>query len=166
MLIKRANCGVGQFGWAIAWTIIALIVAGPFTGCGGSGLPGTQPIRGKVVYNGKPLSQGEVRYVPVDPQVGRQARGKLDKSGNFEMTTLKAGDGVLPGKYKVVIVALAPHPGEPGRTAPEPGEAPKPAPVIQRGSLVPERYTIPRATPFEETVDSSHPGYREFVLED
>jgi hypothetical protein len=166
MLIKRVFCDVRRLGRLIAWAIAALVVAVPLTGCGGSGLPGTVPIRGKVIYNDKPLSQGEVRYVPVDPQVGRQARGKLDKSGNFELTTLKAGDGVLPGKYKVVIVALAPHPGEPGRTAPEPGEAPKPLPVITRGSLVPERYTVPRATPFEETVDKNHPGYKEFVLED
>jgi hypothetical protein len=166
MLIKRASYDTCRLDRLIAAALVLLMIVGPLTGCGSSGLPGTVPIRGKVVYNGRPLSQGEVRYVPVDPQVGRQARGKLDKNGNFEMTTLKAGDGVLPGKYKVVIVALAPHPGEPGRTAPEPGEAPRPLPVIKRGSLVPERYTIPRATPFEETVDKNHSGYKELVLED
>lgn len=166
MLFQRVLRDVRQLGRLPAWAMAALVVGGPLAGCGTTGLPGTVPIRGKVIYNSQPLSQGEVRYVPVDPKVGRQARGRLDKDGNFEMTTLKAGDGVLPGRYKVVIIALAPHPGEPGRTAPEPGEAPKPAPVIVRGSLIPERYTIPRATPFEETVDKNHSGYKEFVLKD
>lgn len=130
-------------------------------GCGGGGLAGTVPIRGKVTYQGKPLAEGTVLYSPVDVN-GRQARGELKPDGTFTLTTLVANDGALPGEYNVVVLAYAPHPGEPGR-----GDTPADAtpPRIVRGFIVPEKYTIPDETPFEDTVDDAHPGYREWTIE-
>jgi len=138
-----------------AW-MLALIA-----GCGGGGLPGMVPISGKVYYQGKPLAEGTVLYSPVDAN-GRQARGELQSDGTFTLTTLKADDGALPGEYRVVILAYAPHPGEPGR-----GDVPMnaPPPTIERGFVIPEKYTNPEETPFQDTVNDQHPGYREWVIE-
>ncbi len=93
---------------------------------------------------------------------GRQARAELQPDGTFTLTTLVANDGALPGEYRVVVLAYAPHPGEPGRGA-TPADAPPP--TIERGFIVPEKYTIPEETPFKDTVDGNHPGYREWTIE-
>lgn len=138
-----------------------LLLLAALTGCGGSGLPGVVPIRGKVVYQNKPLTTGTVLYSPVADS-GRQARGELQSDGTFTLTTLEANDGALPGEYRVVILAYAPHPGEPGR-----GDVPAdaPPPKIERGFIVPEKYTTPEETPFTDQVDDDHPGYREWSIE-
>ncbi len=147
--------------WSRSQWLFCVLSLVALSGCGGSGLPGTVPIRGKVVFQGKPLATGTVLYSPVDAK-GRQARGELQSDGTFTLTTLEADDGALPGEYQVVILAYAPHPGEPGR-----GDVPAdaPPPKIERGFIVPEKYTIPEETPFQDTVDDQHPGYREWLIE-
>jgi hypothetical protein len=114
-----------------------------------------------VIYQGKPLAEGTVLYAPISAE-GRQARAELKPDGTFKLTTLAADDGALPGEYRVVILAYAPHPGEPGR-----GDTPADAtpPEIVRGFVIPEKYTIPEETPFQDTVDGSHPGYKEWTIE-
>lgn len=141
--------------WLVAASLILLFVGG----CG-DGL-GAIPVKGKVFYQGQPLNGGMVLYSPVDPN-GRQARGEISSSGEFTLTTLKAEDGALPGEYKVVIEALEPHPGEPGRGS-TPADAP--APTIERKSRIPAQYTAADETPFTDTVDSAHPGYKEWKIE-
>ncbi|MDZ4783553.1 MAG: hypothetical protein SGJ19_25175 [Planctomycetia bacterium] len=140
--------------------LVALFFAS-LTGCGGSGLPGTVPIRGKIFYQRKVLTAGTVLYSPVNDS-GRQARGELQSDGTFTLTTLEANDGALPGEYRVVILAYAPHPGEPGR-----GDVPAdaPPPTIERGFVIPEKYTTPEETPFTDKVDDQHPGFREWSIE-
>ena len=121
---------------------------------------GTLPVTGKVFYQGKPLAEGTVIYAPIDVN-GRQARGAIQPDGTFALTT-GAEEGAMPGEYKVVILALEPHPGEPGRDGTNPNAAP---PKIERGFVIPEKYTTPEETPFQDQVDSSHPGYKEWVIE-
>jgi len=40
-------------------------------------------------------------------------RGDIEKDGSFQLSTLKPGDGVLTGKYRVAVVEY--RPGEPPR---------------------------------------------------
>lgn len=127
-------------------------------GCGAGGLPGTVPISGRVLYRGEPLGVGTVLYIPVDTIRGRVARGKLDADGRFTLTTLKSGDGALPGEYRIAVIALAPHPGEPPPGAP--------SREIRRRHLIPERYADCGTSGLRDTVDGSHSGYHEIVLED
>jgi len=137
---------------------LALLGLALIAGCG-KGL-GAVPIEGKVTYQGQPLTDGMVLYTPVDPK-GRLARGALKPDGTFTLST-NAEDGAMPGKYKIVIEALVPHPGEPGR-----GDTPSdaPPPQIERPSRIPEKYTRAEETPLQDTVDSSHPGYKEWTIE-
>ncbi len=53
-------------------------------------------------------------------------RGRLRIAGSFEMTTLKPGDGVIAGKYKVIFTVYKTYMGQ--------------------ESLVPAKYTKPETT--------------------
>lgn len=142
-------------GW---WCVAASCLVPLLAGCG-QGL-GTVPITGKVFYQGQPLGDGDVLYAPVDPN-GRLARAQLKPDGTFTLST-NAELGAMPGEYKVVILAYAPHPGEPGR-----GDTPADAapPMIVRDFIIPKKYTTPEETPFQDTVDADHPGYKEWKIE-
>lgn len=133
-------------------------------GCSQTGLPGTIPIRGQVLYKGQPLREGDVLYNPVD-KAGRRARGAIQPDGSFRLTTLEKHDGALPGEYRITVVAYAPHPGEPGRTEATEGKSRVPQ-VIKRGFLIPERYVDPETSGLTDVVDKKHSGYKELVLED
>ena len=152
---------------ALAISMAALSI---LPGCGKTGSLGTIPIRGKVLFNGEALTQGEIRYLPKNNQ-GRVARGKFESDGGFVLTTLKDGDGALPDEYDVVILAPAIESEEDakarrlGENAKKKskktfgeGEGPK--------SLVPLKYTSPKTSGLQDTVNSKHAGYVEFVLKE
>jgi hypothetical protein len=72
-------------------------------GCGtnGASTPDLIPVRGKVTYKGQPVTKGTIRFEP--DGYGRMATGQLQADGTFELTTLKAGDGVVAGEHRVSI---------------------------------------------------------------
>jgi hypothetical protein len=75
-----------------------LIVA-VMPGCGRKRQP-TLPVEGKVVYQGKPLTFGEVLF---QPDAGPVASGKIQSDGTFRLSTYRNGDGAVPGVYRVEI---------------------------------------------------------------
>ena len=83
--------------------VFVLIGVSVCIGCGrkSSGLEGVAKVAGTVTYQGKPVEGASVVFSP-DGQ-GRPASGKTDASGRFQLTTLEANDGALPGKYQVAI---------------------------------------------------------------
>jgi hypothetical protein len=89
----------------------------------------------------------------------------IQPDGSFRLTTLESGDGALPGEYRVTVIAYAPHPGEPGRTAPAESAVRVPR-TIKRGFLIPERYVDPETSGLVDVVDKKHSGYKELILED
>jgi len=72
-------------------------------GCG-DGRPQRSSVTGTVSYNGKPLSIGSLVFVPIGG--GPSAQGKISRDGFYEMGTFEDDDGVIPGDYKIMIVAL------------------------------------------------------------
>jgi hypothetical protein len=118
------------------------------------------PIRGEVFYNGKPLTEGTVLYLPTKAG-GRQARGDIQPDGTFRLTTLRDGDGAQKGEYGVVVIALKPHPGEPSRE-----EIEQAGGMIQRGSLIPEKYNLPETSGLTDVVDENHSGSKRLELTD
>ncbi len=72
-------------------------------GCGDN-RPKRSIVTGTVSYNGKPLSIGSLVFVPVGG--GPSAQGKISRDGSYEMGTFELDDGVIPGDYKIMIVAL------------------------------------------------------------
>jgi hypothetical protein len=91
----------------IKLAITALMIFGFCCGCGAKGsgtLPQLLPVKGKVTFKGQPVKTGTVRFEPDD--FGRAAFGNLQSDGTFALTTLKDGDGVVPGHHRVTITNL------------------------------------------------------------
>jgi hypothetical protein len=86
---------------------LAALLASVCWGCGavGSGRgPDLIPVKGKVIYKGKPLTKGTVTFEP--DGFGRAARGELQADGSFVLTTRTEGDGVVPGEHRVSITGF------------------------------------------------------------
>lgn len=99
------------------------------------------PVSGTVEYQGKPLTHGDVVFVPALLETGPMARGKIDQDGRFVLTTLHEGDGTLPGDYKVTVFQTEPIRQLPGMAAPAVGR-----------SMIPTRYNDARSTDLLQTV--------------
>jgi hypothetical protein len=74
----------------------------PAAGCGGPAAPRPVPVRGAVLYNGKGLCPARIYFQPTGPD-GRQAYAELQLDGTFALKTADAGDGAVPGAYKVTL---------------------------------------------------------------
>ena len=130
------------------------------TGCGKpAGLPNMVPIRGTVSYDGSMLTEGTVIYAPIASE-GRQARGTIQPNGSFRLTTLREHDGAQHGEYKIVVIALEPHPGEP----PSREEVEAAGGRINRGYVIPERYTSAARTTLTDSVNADHNGVMKIEL--
>lgn len=139
---------------------VLFLASSALLGCGGpAGLPDMVPIRGTVSFKGELLTDGHVIYAPVSAE-GRQARGAIQTDGSFRLTTLRENDGAQQGEYKIVVIALEPHPGEP----PSREEVEAAGGKIRRGSLIPKRYTSAETTELSDSVDDSHDGVMKIEL--
>lgn len=79
-------------------------------GCGGTG---PYPVEGKVLWaDGSPakeLAGGMVAYdlITNDPKGKMSAYGEISSEGSYRLTTLKPGDGAMPGKHRVMVSGRA-----------------------------------------------------------
>jgi hypothetical protein len=77
---------------------------GLVAGCG----PRQYSARGKVVYaDGSPVSGGLVVFEKTDGNVTHTCDSPVNEDGTFDLRTKTPGDGVLPGKYRVLVRAKA-----------------------------------------------------------
>ncbi len=85
--------------WKCAISLAALAI---LVGCRSQEGPDTMPVTGVVTQEGLPVAGAKVVFAPT--AVGLQAAsGTTDLEGRFELTTLRAGDGAVPGSYNVGI---------------------------------------------------------------
>ena len=113
-------------------------------GCGGgTNTFATILVKGKVTYKGQPLTNGTVTFSPVDSQKCRPATGQIESDGTFVMSTVKFGDGVMPGEYKVAIESLKAGSDEDEKR--ETGQ----------DSGIPKKYTSFTTSELQETVSES-----------
>jgi hypothetical protein len=97
--MRSITCGLRSCAF-LAVTSVLLI-----PGCGDdSGLAKRYSVSGTVTYQGKNVEKGTITFKPDDP-AGRTASGDI-KDGSYSLTTATPGDGALPGKYKISIVAV------------------------------------------------------------
>jgi hypothetical protein len=73
----------------------------------------TVPVKGKVTYKGKPLTQGEIVFEP--DSAGREAHGNILPDGSFELTTFKQGDGAVPGTHRIAVTGTSRNDGVPAK---------------------------------------------------
>ena len=116
------------------------------------------PMEGVLTFEGKPLAKARVQFTPV--ACGRPAFGLTDDEGRFRLTTYEAGDGALPGSYKVTVTHyLETREGAPqaprSEKAPEPAQAsvPKRATAFDAQgraiTLEPAQANVPKRAPGE-----------------
>ncbi len=113
-------------------------------GCGGTGAPRPVPVRGTVEYNGQPLTQGSVAFVPMVATEGYSARGTISRDGSFALTTFEESDGAFPGNYKVTVFAYDGTENVSGSSFSAVGP-----------SLIPERYNDASTTDLHCTVNEN-----------
>lgn len=70
-------------------------------GCG-DGRPARVTVSGHVLIDGKPLNQGNIKFVP---EGARPSAGTVAEDGSFTLTCYDGNDGVVPGKHRVQISA-------------------------------------------------------------
>src|SRR4051812_22258946 len=95
MLLKKS--GFRFQGSAIALLLFVLSVA--IAGCGATN--DRISLSGKVQLDGKPLDQGAIQFEPVD-KTSKLNAGAVITDGVYRVP---AGDGVMPGKYLVMITS-------------------------------------------------------------
>lgn len=111
-----------------ALALVFLIVAVTLAGCAASG-PERHKVSGSVQFRGRPLEKGLISFVPEDPARGEFATLPIN-GGKYETP---ASNGLLAGKYKVLISSPAGEMKPPGPDDP-PGIS-----GIQK-DLIPARY--------------------------
>ncbi len=132
------------------------VLLSTLTGCG-DGHPARSLVTGTVSYNGKPISIGSLVFVPVGG--GPSAQGKVARDGSYEMGTFDEDDGVIPGNYKVMIVALT---SSGGSGLPEDEVKANNEPV----SVIPEWYGDLEKSGLLVTVTADKPNTIDFPLTD
>lgn len=87
------------------FVLLALCMTSVATGCGGN-----YTVKGQVVFpDGTPVPGLDGRGVSFESIEGHySAVATIDSEGRFELYSIKSGDGVRPGKYRVMIPALPP----------------------------------------------------------
>lgn len=118
----------------------------------GDGRPQRFAVTGTVAYNGKPLTDAQVMFMPKD---GRPATGMTDVAGRFTLTSLAAGDGTLAGEHIVCV----------SKTVPDPNSDPK-LPYGRTIPVLPQRYQSYASSPLRANVTPSGPNDFRFDLSD
>lgn len=114
--------------------------------------PGHVHVTGRFEYEDESPVTGLVGVVRFDPEETYQTgvrgacTGSLTSSGRFELMTREAGDGVMVGDYRVVLLAL-----KPDGTPPE---------------NVHDDYTHFETTPWRAQVTERGPNHFTFSLDD
>lgn len=81
---------------------IAAMAALTLSGCS-DGRPSRVTVSGRVLIDGKPLTLGNIKFVP---EGARPSSGKLDSEGRFTLTCYDGDDGVVPGKHRAQISSM------------------------------------------------------------
>lgn len=160
---------------------VAIALTAASFGCGQSAdpdRPETFPITGTVMYNGAPIEGASVSFVPMGEGTGGEGKGAAgftNASGQYTLTTFKAGDGAVPGQYRVKITKLTQPPAPAAAPATpsgsgveveagyEPGaeDAPEAAPT----NLLPAKYADPNTSGLMVEVKAGENPPQDFTLE-
>jgi len=141
--------------------VATLTLAG---GCGSDGRVPVHPVRGKVLVDGEPLTNGLVVFHPVEPlpEVPKP-NAPLREDGTFALTTYEAGDGAPIGEYVVTVTWIPPGMGveeDRGLLSP-PAERDDSPTTDPTGG----RYKDPETSELRSTVESGENELAPFNLE-
>lgn len=131
--------------------VIGIAILGAL-GCSRNELP-MVPVRGRITFAGGPCPAiGNITCTPIDVEAGlprRPGSARFHQDGQFDITSFRKGDGLLPGRYKVSITCLSglPDPSKPDPWADVsyvPSNFQPPELVVSRGEKAVElTYDVP-----------------------
>lgn len=130
-----------RFGFVLLGAVFLL-------GCGESHPP-VYPVTGVVTYNGQPVAEAEVVFLPQGEAAATAPSGTTDAAGRYALTTFFSAEsqviGAQPGSYKVTVTKWE-IPS--GIVDPYKKDTPQPK------HLLPEKFSLPQQTPFTATVET------------
>jgi hypothetical protein len=89
----------------IYYTFILLLSALFVVGCNSGGIS-VSSVTGEVTYNGQPVENALISFVPQSPN-GRGASGQSESNGTFVLLTQGATkSGAMSGEYKILVSKL------------------------------------------------------------
>mgnify|MGYP004445927293 CR=1 FL=1 len=132
----------------IALLALCALVLTVIPACG-KGAIKTEGVTGKVTFNGAPLADATVFFIPVGE--GNQSYGKTDANGVYKLQTLlgAADAGTTPGKYQVRFEAVENVPTGKMLTDSTTGEEYE---RVDVQSVIPRQYTDEKTSGFEVEV--------------
>jgi len=99
---------MGRLGLCLGLAACIAMLLG-LSGCGGPGAR-VAPVKGKVVFDGKPVKGGSITFRPVASgteskagALGKPATGDVGDDGTFVLSTYGKGDGAVVGKHEVLF---------------------------------------------------------------
>lgn len=119
------------------------------SGCG-SRSNGLTEVSGLITYNGTPLKEGFVSFVPMRDS-GSSVSGTIGPDGRYELLQSRSVKGIAPGEYQIRIESWETPPGMGGGK-------PKHA--------MPEKYYLVNTSPLRATIGTEAAQTVDLVLED
>ncbi|MFG0261269.1 MAG: hypothetical protein ACF788_02640 [Novipirellula sp. JB048] len=119
-------------------------------GCTPSNELATVPVSGKISFEGQPLSTGSVIFIPTGG--GPTADANIGPNGEYALGTYDKSDGVPPGEYNVMVVAMSEQDSIDAETA------------TGSGSLIPNRYGDPSKSGLTASVTAGEANEINFDL--
>lgn len=109
MKLVLRGCSRETPRWLAGLAVIGLALVLP--GCAKDAFP-TAPVKGKVTYQGQPVTGGTITLRPLggggtSVNLGKPASGDVQPDGTFVLGTKGAGDGAVIGKHEVRYSAPA-----------------------------------------------------------
>ncbi len=133
-----------------ASAFLPMILGCLMVGCGPSrdpNLPATATVRGQVLYNGQPFTQGTVTFHPSGE--GNPGVSRLDAEGRFSLSTYGSDDGAVIGEHVVTIDVPPPLDGEDSSQA----------------ATIPAKYANVDTSPLKVTIPEGGDDTLELVIE-
>jgi hypothetical protein len=81
---------------------IMVFVVWVISGCGDD-LERRHPVSGRVTRLGQPLTEGTIKFLPLDASKGRIATGEIQPGGSYTLKTRDPHDGAIAGAYRVTV---------------------------------------------------------------
>src|SRR4051794_25988137 len=121
-------------------------------GCSPSGQVKVYPVKGRVMFEGKPMvGGGGISFVPKIDQAGKTAGGIIKPDGTFVLGTYAEADGSMAGDFRVLIFQETAK--EPERTADGTAPAKAAAPEVAAADRIPLIYANDRESPLAAKVE-------------
>lgn len=104
---------VGMRRLSVLSAVLVAALAIGLGGCTEKTSANLVPVTGAVTMDGKPLDGATITFIATGGTPGLGGTGITDAAGNFEISHFRAGKGLDPGQYKVVVSKLVMSDGSP-----------------------------------------------------